>query len=157
MELTVILSGQDGDLLLEPAVNDTGWTSCSLLTSQRIYLGADTLPYVTAGLLKAVSDNLGEALPSGEIAGYNVRYLFILAEAHHALYVADEGDDRLLFWQNAHQAPVTLAGIIRLSPAQRQQWQSQLHVLRKSFPNFSYPLTVPKEIAEIVGGVEALK
>ena len=152
MEMTISLRGQGGDVLLEPNINELGWTRCYLLTPQRIFLGADGLPYVTAGLLKAVGDVLGDDLPSGEIAGHRVQCAFLLCEAHHALYYADDGQDRLLFWQNAHSSPMPVVGTIRLSPAQRRQWQMQLNALSKSPPEPVLQSSVTKEVAEIAGG-----
>ncbi len=40
--------------------------------------------------------------------------------------MAASGSNRLLFWQNADQSPVLLAGVMRLSPEQRVQWQETL-------------------------------
>ncbi|MDQ2687309.1 MAG: hypothetical protein M3Y28_05525, partial [Armatimonadota bacterium] len=138
------------------AVNDLGWCLCSLMGNNRIYLGAETADYLLPRLLDAVDGRPGGVPPSGEIAGRSVHWALSLSEAHHALYYADYGPQRLLFWQNAQQAPVTLVGTITLSPEQRRQWRAQLEAFLNNPPkNGAHQAAITKEIAEY--GAEALK
>ena len=122
---TITLRGEGADLEVEANVNDLGWTLCYLICGKRTFLGADGLPYVVKGLLQALQDdNVNQ--PVGEINGVSVRYALHLEEAHHSLYYGEEGDTRLLFWQADKLHPITLVGVIRLSPAKRKQWAEAL-------------------------------
>jgi len=121
---TIILTGSGGDLELE-IVNDFHWTRCYLVAEKKLLLGADVLSCVIAGLSKALGES--DAIPvAGKINATNVRYAFHLEEAHHSLYYGDEADTRLLFWQADASQPITLVGIIRLSPEQCRQWRETL-------------------------------
>lgn len=128
---TMMLRGDGADLEVEAAVNDLGWTRCYLVCDKRTFLGADTLPYVVKGLLRALQENDdnnddNSKQSVGEINGVSVRYALHLEEAHHSLYYGEEGNDRLLFWQADNFHPITPVGVIRLSPLQRRQWTQAL-------------------------------
>jgi hypothetical protein len=124
---TITLRGNGADLEVDTAVNDLGWTLCYLVCGKRTFLGADSLPCVVKGLSRALQDNDDNTeQPAGEINGISVRYALHLEEAHHSLYYGEEGNTRLLFWQADQHHPVTLVGVIRLSPSQRRQWTQAL-------------------------------
>ena len=158
MAKTLTLEGEGGDLLVEVSINEAGWSLCYLLSDGRIYLGAESAAFLLSRLLDAVSDGVSPWPMDGELCGHQVRYALSLSEAHHVLYVADDGPDRLLFWQNSHPEPMTLAGTIRLVPELRRQWHDQLTA---AFYDYSLhrarQAAITKEITEIVGGAEALK
>lgn len=119
------LAAQENSLHIE--ANENGWARLTLIGEEHIYLGADSIEVIASRLLNYLrsGDVLGRA-SAGEMNGYRVACLLLLSEAHHALYVASSGSDRLLFWQNAHSSPVFLAGVMRLSASQRRQWTQSL-------------------------------
>ena len=126
MANTLILEGDGGSLMIELAVNDLGWSLCYMLAEECVYLGAWGADRILSNLQDVVQDEAYGWPPVGTLCGYPVRCAFLLSEAHHALYYAEAGADRLLFWQDAKQEPVTLVGTIRLSPEQRRKWQAQI-------------------------------
>ena len=109
-------------------VAENGWTKLTLVGQEEVYLGADVGDRVCSRLIGYLTDEdvLGRA-SAGKIEGHSVHCLLLLSEAHHALYVTGPGSETLLFWQNAHTSPVSIAGVMRLSPAQRQQWVQALN------------------------------
>ena len=104
-------------------VAENGWAKLTLLGQNEVYLGADVIDRVCSRLVGYLTneDVLGRA-SAGEIDGHSVYCLLLLSEAHHALYVTGPGSESLLFWQNARTSPVSIVGIMRLLPAQRQDW-----------------------------------
>ena len=95
---------------------------------------------------------------AGEIQGLPVSWLLSLAEAQYVLYVAVSGEDRLLFWENARLSPAAIAGVVRLSPKHRQQWQQQLEVLlHDPLPPVNGHRQTSSNIAELAAHAEALK
>ena len=62
----------------------------------------------------------------GKISGYEVTWVLSLAEAHSTLYMAVDGEERILFGQNGE---ATIIGITKLSQAQSLQWNNQLKML----------------------------
>ena len=125
MVKTCNLIAETNSLRIE--VNEDGWARLTLVGEECVYLGADSVEVVASRLMNYLEDGdvLGRGY-GGEMDGFAVACLLLLSEAHHALYVADSGSDRLLFWQNAHSAPVFLAGVMRLSLSQRRQWTQAL-------------------------------
>ncbi len=122
---TLSLPAESNSLVIE--TNADGWAKCFLIERERIYLGADDFSIIATRLREGLrSRDVLAGGVAGELQGLPVAWLLSLAEAHHALYVAESGSERLLFWQNAHQSPVFLAGVMRLSPEQRVQWQEAL-------------------------------
>ncbi|MGI4790017.1 MAG: hypothetical protein ACRYFS_14345 [Janthinobacterium lividum] len=98
---SLILSAGSNSLLIETSRD--GWAKCFLIGDERIYLGADVFTIVLSRLRDALSSSHAFDGPSaGEIEGLPVVWRLSLAEAHHVLYVGDDGSDRVLFWQNAH-------------------------------------------------------
>ena len=94
------------------------------MTSERIYLGAETLSYLVSRLLTALSHDPEEVI--GEISGHKVRWVLSLTEAHCTLYVAVCHSERILFWQNAEAKVI---GTIKLSEVEMAQWRKQLEML----------------------------
>lgn len=122
---TLSLSADSSSLVIETSAN--GWAKCYLVAEERIYLGADDIVTVLTRLRDAVDTQKPLDCPDGWILeGLPVAWRLSLAEVHHVLYVADDGLDRVLFWQNADADPVFIAGVMRLSPAIRQQWVQAL-------------------------------
>ncbi len=145
-------------------VGDNGWCRCYLHSDERIFLGADIIEHIASRLLGALGEDLELAPSSGQIDGKDVRCALLLSEAHHALYVAIEGQNRVLLWQNANATPMLIVGVIKLSPEQRQRWVAQIKGccpgIWPSFQGSGYldqKPTLSIEIAKIVGGAEALK
>ena len=122
---TLVLQAGSLSLVIENEGN--GWARCYLLGDERIYLGADDFTIVVTRLHEALNrDTAFDGTAAGEIEGLPVVWRLSLFEAHHALYVADDGTDRVLFWQNAHGPALFIAGVMRLTPSQQQQWVQML-------------------------------
>ena len=117
---SLILPAGNTSLLIE--TSREGWSKCFLVNSERLCLGAGDF-IVLSRLRDALSSQpaLDESA-AGEIEGLPVAWRLSLAEAHHVLYVGDDGPDRVLFWQDARTSPVSIVGIMRLSPVQHQSW-----------------------------------
>ncbi len=119
------LPADSSSLVIENS--DNGWAKCYLVADERTYLGADDFSIITSRLLKALEQRgVPAAKAAGEIKGTPVAWVLSLAEVHHVLYVAQDGSDRVLFWQNADADPLFIAGVMRLSPAICQQWVETL-------------------------------
>ena len=125
MVKTLTLFADENSLRIDIAEN--GWAKLTLVGDKEAYLGADAIEVVALRLMNYLKngDVLGRA-SAGEMNGLPVTCLLLLSEAHHALYVASSGSDRLLFWQDARTAPVSLAGIMRLTPPQGRHWVQAL-------------------------------
>jgi len=106
----------------------TQWCQCWLLTENLAprFLGADSTKVILSRLL----DGLAGAIPrpGSEWLGREVFWILSLAEAHHVLYVAREGADTLLLWQDAGTGTEAVS-VMRLSPAQREEWVSTINSL----------------------------
>lgn len=121
----LVLQAESFSLVIEKESN--GWAKCYLLGNERTYLGADDFTVVVSRLHEALNRNTAFDGPAaGKIEGLPVAWRLSLFEAHHALYVADDGADRVLFWQNAHGPTLFIVGVMRLSPSQSQQWVQTL-------------------------------
>ena len=119
------LSAGSSSLVIETENN--GWARCFLVEDKRTYLGADSIGIVLARLRDAVDvTNPLDCSAEWELEGLPVAWRLSLAEVHHVLYVGQDGVDRVLFWQNARTSPVSIAGVMRLSPAQSQHWVQAL-------------------------------
>ena len=122
----ITLSAGSSSLVIETERN--GWARCFLLDGRRIYLGADSIGIVLTRLRDAVDVTKPLDCPDGRrLEGLPVSWRLSLAAAHHVLYVGDDRADRVLFWQNTLTSPVSIAGVMRLSPAQSQQWVKTLN------------------------------
>jgi len=84
----IVLRGDGGNLELEIA-SDRQWTHCLLAAEKKVFLGADRLDCVIAGLLRALHDD-DDTLPVGKINSTSVRYALHLEGNHHSLYYGDE-------------------------------------------------------------------
>jgi hypothetical protein len=158
MAATLTLEGRGGSLIIEVAVSERGWSRCCLPGRERIYLGAETADVLFSKLLEAVAEDLPLGTALGRIHGYPVHWVLSLSESHYVLYVADDGAERLLLWQDADQNPVSIAATLRLSFEQRRQWKNQIETaLSRYLSARARQVAITKEIAEIVGGAEALK
>lgn len=119
------LPAESNSLVIE--TNADGWARCFLADRERTYLGAEDFSVIATRLQEGLRRrNALAGGAAGELQGLPVAWLLSLSEAHHVLYMAASGSNRLLFWQNADQSPVLLAGVMRLSPEQRVQWQETL-------------------------------
>ena len=125
MVKTFMLFADKDALRVEIAEN--GWAKLTLVGQNEVYLGADIIDRVCTRLIGYLEndDLLGRA-SAGKIDGHSVYCLLLLSEAHHALYVTGPGPENLLFWQDARTSPVSIAAVMRLSPAQSQQWVQTL-------------------------------
>ncbi len=125
MVKTFTLTAQENSLRIE--VEETGWAKLTLMGDAQTYLGADDIEIVASRLRNYLEngDVRGRAY-QGEMNGLPVACLLLLNEAHHALYVAESGSERILFWQNAHTGPVFLSGVMSLSPFHSRQWTQTL-------------------------------
>src|SRR5437764_6469850 len=97
MNSVIQLSSPEG--FIQIYAGDKDWCPCVLFHGRLAhYLGADSLGAITRRLLPVLSTSWEEleAPVAGEVDGYQVRCVLALAEAHTVLYVASDGDDRLL-------------------------------------------------------------
>lgn len=118
---SLTLSAGGNSLVIETESN--GWARCFLAEDRWTYLGADSIAIVLTRLRDAVDVTKPLDCPAGwELEGLPVAWRLSLAEVHHVLYVGEDRADRVLFWQNARTSPVSIAGVMRLSPVQSQQW-----------------------------------
>lgn len=125
MVSTISLSADGSSLVVE--TSDNGWAKCYLVADERTYLGADDIVSVLTRLRNAVDTQKSLDFKNGwKLEGLPVAWCLSLMEVHHVLYVADDGLGCVLFWQNARTSPVSIAGVMRLSSAQRQQWVQTL-------------------------------
>ncbi len=121
MVSTISLSADSSSLVIE--TSDNGWAKCYLVADERAYLGADDIVTVLTRLRDAVDTQKSfDAEDGWKLEGLPVAWCLSLMEVHHVLYVADDGLSRVLFWQNARTSPVSIAGVMHLSPALRRQW-----------------------------------
>jgi len=124
---TIKLPAENNSLSI--AIDENDWAELTLTGARQehVYLGADTWQIIGRKLLDYLrtGDVSGRAYDS-RIDGYPATCLLLLSEAHHALYVASSGSDRLLFWQDAGQPELPIVGVMRLSPGQCAQWQESL-------------------------------
>ncbi len=124
----LILPAENNSLVIE--VDAEGWAQCYLAGyagQERVFLGADDFSVIVTRLNAGLSEhNILDERGAGSIEGHRVAWLLSLAEAHHTLYIALCGSDRLLFWQDASRSPVSIVGTMRLSSAQCIQWQQSL-------------------------------
>lgn len=128
---TFVLPAESNALVIE--TSEDNWAKCFLSGTERIYLGADDLSIILTHLRDALSNqNVLNSPVDGEMEGLPVVWLLSLAEAHHVLYGAVSGKDFLLFWQNARQSPVTIAGVMRLTPKCQRQWTQMLNAAMDS-------------------------
>ncbi len=120
------------EFCIEVDTTNKGWWRCSLASGESCqYLGAETPEYLTNHLLTVLNlrwEDLGETI-AGDIDGYAVKWVLSLSEDHSSLYVAPDGDCKLLFWQDAHARPIC---VMRLSPELVAQWHNQLQLLPTS-------------------------
>lgn len=122
---TLSLPADSSSLVIE--TSDNGWAKCYLVADERTYLGADDIVTVLTRLRDAVDTQESLDFKDGwKLEGLPVAWCLSLMEVHHVLYVAEDGLDRVLFWQNARTSPVSIAGVMRLSPAMCQQWVEAL-------------------------------
>ena len=104
-------------------IAENGWTKLTLVGQSEVYLGADIFDRVFSHLIGYLKNDDVLGRPSaGKIKGHSIYCLLLLSEMHHALYVTEPGEESQLFWQNANAEPPFIAGVMRLSPEQRQQW-----------------------------------
>jgi hypothetical protein len=77
-------------------VSDGWWQWVLLRPERETVLGADALPDKRSGILARI-----DAGPTtGEVDGQAVRWILSLFEDHHSLYACDDGEDRLLHFQD---------------------------------------------------------
>ncbi len=128
----LVLRGADGDLLLEVAINQYGWTRCYLANGQQnIFLGAETIGYIVTRLL----EGLDEQATSSEVdlRGEKVRWVLSLSERHHVLYATFDSPEQKLFWQDANGDTTRIIGVTTLHPEQKKQWLAQLNLLKDNW------------------------
>lgn len=128
---TLALPAETNSLVIE--ANRNSWAKCYLVGTERIYLGADDFSTLLSRLRDTLTIQNTPLSPiDGEIEGFPVVWRLSLAEAYHVLYLAVSGEDLLLFWENAHQSPVKIAGVMRLTPKHQQQWTRMINVVMDS-------------------------
>ena len=124
METIIRLLTKEGCLQIESI--SEAWCECSLVFGDTpIYLGAESPAYIKKHLLSGLGDVPPKA--AGQIEGHTVSWVFSLAGANyaHVLYMATEGTDKLLYWQDAI-GPVKIFCKMRLSQEERLEWRRQL-------------------------------
>lgn len=119
----VFLKGNSSSVSLE--IDATGWCKCYLIADNTAYLGAEQIHHMVGRLLTIIDFPPSQEV-MGKISGYEVIWVLSLAEANSTLYMAVDGEERLLFWQNGE---ATIISITKLSPAQSLQWKNQLEML----------------------------
>ena len=90
------------------------------------YLGAEVVGVILLRLLNALTGT--HSFNAQEWNGQQVHWVFSLAEAHHVLYMAEEGSDRILLWQDAGNGTDVIC-TMRLSAEQCQAWITKIRSL----------------------------
>lgn len=103
---------------LELRVNIHKWCRCYLISGgEAIFLGAEHVTYVGRALLTGLTGPLETV--SGHAEGVPVMWVASLAEKHCSLYVAREGERRIMLWQDAHARWI---GRMEVTPEQLSSW-----------------------------------
>jgi hypothetical protein len=133
MDTITTLCAAEGCLELCSDANN--WCRCRFTTETANFaLGADTLDHVVARLIDGLISDLRQR-SNGQIEGYTVTHVLSLAEEYTSLYIAIEHDTRMLLWQAAKTAPVSIIARIARTPEQCQAWAQQLAVtFRQGLP-----------------------
>ena len=124
----VVLEAIGGAIRLERAAESAPgivWTRCHLVAADgrsATFLGAEALDIIAGRLVAQLLD--ADRPPTSTIGTRPVRWVLSLAEAHHQLYVAWEGTERILQWRDGHGHP--LEPVLRLSEDGFRQWRAQL-------------------------------
>ena len=121
METIALFRASDWALAID--VTDEAWCRCTLIgVKTAIFLGAESLSYLRDHLM-SIFDQNAVGIRS-QWAGYDeVRWILTLAEAYHSLYVANDGPDRTLLWQDKH---AQLICTMRLTLEDCARWRSQI-------------------------------
>jgi len=101
---------------------DNDWCKCWLITGENeTYLGAERLKYLKDHLLAGLDDSPKEN--SGRLLEDNFSWVLSLSEVHTTLYAEMDGQDRVLFFQDANAKEVCR---IRLSQDRCSQWLDKI-------------------------------
>ncbi len=104
---------------------DNDWCKCWLITGENeTYLGAERLKYLKDHLLAGLDDSPKEN--SGRLLEANFNWVLSLSEVHTTLYAEMDGQDRVLFFQDANAKEVCR---IRLSHDQCLQWSNLVLII----------------------------
>jgi len=126
MNSVIHLSSSEGHVDIH--IGDLDWCPCVLFYDGKVrYLGAASWAAISSSLLSALErpwDELEQPVV-GEIEGQKVKHVLFLWEAHHILFVAPDGERRILFWQDQHSV-VRLICAMRLSQYQMKAWRTEL-------------------------------
>jgi len=119
--MPVELKAGNHSLLIEQQ-GDADWYRCTVVVDGvPTYAGADAREPILRRLADALHGVARE--PAGEIDGIVVRWVFSLSEQHFTLYIANEGETTLLFWQDAD---ARLLQRWTLTPDDVERWLDQL-------------------------------
>jgi len=119
-----------GSTQLKLTTDPTGWCRVEIsFDGRRLPLGGDAERVVIGQLRSSLHDQL-EAPSAGTIGDVRVVWILSLAERHTTFYAAQQGDKRLLFFQDRDGNLLTR---IELLDTDRQRWISELNQIERAF------------------------
>jgi hypothetical protein len=124
---TLLSAAQGGALQIESDADNPEWLKCYLILGERVFLGANTLEYLSRHLLAALTSQ--HFKPTYDHAGTPIAWVMSLTERHCMLYASSPFPVQYFFWMNATTDPVTWAEPLILLPAQRAAWSTTLKSL----------------------------
>ena len=124
--LTQLVAGDSRLIVHRSDDAPAAWTRIFLSTRDRVtYLGAEGWSQVSTRLLASLDPTLLK--PAGAIDGQEVLGGIVLSEAHARLYVAEQSDCLLWFWQADDGE---LLDTQRVTEEIASEWRSALNDLR---------------------------
>jgi len=128
MEPLITLCSREACLQIRQTTIDGTWSQCWLLQNNKDprFLGADSLKIILSRLLDGLDNNSRQS--EGKLGDYEAYWVLSLAEAHHALYIAKDGTERILLWQDADRG-ISVVCEMRLSQNECSEWISKLRAL----------------------------
>ncbi len=126
--MVMILDFSIDPFILRLAINNEKWCRVSLVLENKVtYLGAERVDYIVKHLLESLSDD--EKTINGYLDGFPVYWVLSLSEAHTILYMANELDGRVLFWQDSGAKILTT---LQMREEQKRDCLQKLLILQKT-------------------------
>jgi len=107
---------------IEIDITNRNWCKCWLIIDDNsTYLGSESLEYLKEHLLTGLDDDQKKI--SGHVYGHDFSWVLSLAEVHTTLYIAKNGQDRILLLQDTNGQDIC---IIELPNDKYLEWQNQI-------------------------------
>ena len=107
---------------MEIDTTNKNWCKCWLVIDDNFtYIGAENLQYLKDHLLAGFDDS--PKVISGNLHGYDFSWVLSLAEVHTTLYFAEDGQERILLFQDADGKEICT---LKLSHNKYLEWRNQI-------------------------------